>query len=109
MLYKHSGDKLFPKTKYAVYITYGKDDEVKYDIDYEDAEKMLTSSSRFFSVHGMYVNLALARDLTFITYIWGRSKSDTMNWLLLDEKLLEHILSDLGQTVMLKREMNVTT
>lgn len=109
MLYKHSGDKLFPKTKYAVYITYSKDDEVKYDIDFDDAMSMVNSNCRFFELQGMYVNLALARDLNFMTYVWGRSQSDTMTWLLLDEKLLEHILSDSGQTILLKREMNVPT
>jgi hypothetical protein len=110
MLYKHSGDKIFPKTKYRVCITYGKDDEVYYDIDFDDAMSMVNSQCRFFELQGMYVNLTLARDLVFLTYIWGRkSASETMGWILLDDKLLERILSDSGQMVMLKREMNVPT
>ena len=109
MLYKHSGDKLFPKVKYRVCITYGKDDEVYYDIDFDDAMSMVNSQCRFFELQGMYVNLTLARDLVFLTYVWGRSDSKTFNWLLLDKELLEKILSDAGQTLMLKREMNVPT
>lgn len=109
MLYKHSGDKLFPKTKYCVYITYDKDDDVQYDISFEEALSIVHSNDRFFKLNDIYINLSLAREIRFITYIWGGTDSKTFGWLLLDNRLLSSILSDEGQTVLLKREMNVAT
>jgi hypothetical protein len=108
MFYTHTGDKLFPKYIHKVLVYYQGDSEPTfYEMQNDEREAIFNCVSRFYPMGEIYINLSLAKEITFHTYIWGVSKLGSAEWLFLDQNLLDKIYSDEGQTLLLKRSMNV--
>lgn len=116
MIYVHSGDKLFPEIQYRAYIHFLHDTEPScFDILYSDIEAIENCKNKFIRLGEQLVNLDLAKQIWFETYIWGQTEQTyhngdpIFNWIYLSPNLLKTILSDEGQAILLKRSMNVPT
>lgn len=108
MFYIHSGDKLFPKYVHRVFIHFQGDTEpCTYDMNGDEREAILKCKDRFYKFGDVYANLEVAKEITFCTYVWVRTKEDRYDWAYLDHRLLNRLLSDEGQEILFKREMNV--
>lgn len=107
MFHIHTSDKLYPKFIHKVFVHYQGDAEASvYETLEDEREPIFNCITRFYPIGEFYINLSIAKEITFNTYIFWKFK-EGFTWLYLDEKLLKEVYSDEGQSLILKRSMNV--